>query len=101
MELRGLPPLIAAAVPNNNAVSEIINGPKWLVVAVTRPPNTSRKRDWEPTLTMMRHVWTMEEGKEEEELLISPSPVIESGNGMQLVVGVIGFLALVGLWFLT
>ena len=100
LELRGPPPLIEAAVPNNNAVSEIINGPKWLVVAVTRPPNTSRKRDWEPTLTMMRHVWTMREEKEDL-LLPFPSPAMESSYEMRLAVGVIGFLALVGLWFLA
>ena len=100
LELRGPPALVQAAVPNNNAICEIINGPRWQVVPVTRPPNTSRKRDWEPTLTMMRHVWTMREEKEEL-LLPLPSPIIESSYEMRLAISVIGFLARVGLWLLA
>ena len=61
LELRAPPSLIQsqAFVPNNNGIDEILNGPGGQVAPATRPPNTSPKWDWEPKLTMMKHVWTI------------------------------------------
>lgn len=100
LELRGLPAPAQTAVPYNNAMYEIINGPKWQVIPVVRHPKTSPKRHWEPSLTMMRHVWTIEDGEEGKVVLPSP-PVIGNGNGMRLVFGFIGVIVLAGLWLLA
>ena len=61
LELRAPPNLIQnkAFVPNNNGIDEILNGPGVQVAPATRPPNTSPKWDWEPKLTMMKHVLTI------------------------------------------
>lgn len=77
------PPPAQAAVPNNNAMYEIINGPKWQVFPVIRPPKTSPIQDWDLSLKMMRHVWTIEE--EEEEFLLRSPPVISNGDDKRLV----------------
>lgn len=100
LELRGLPAPTQPAVPYNNAMYEIINGPKWQVISVVRHPKTSPKRHWEPSLTMMRHVWTIEDGEEGKVVLPSP-PVIGNENGMRLVFGFIGVIVLAGLWLLA
>lgn len=66
------------------------------MVPVMGHPKTSPKRYWEPSLTMMRQVWTIEEGEEGKVVLRSP-PVIGNGNGMRLVFGFIGVIVLAGL----
>ena len=96
LELRGPQTLEVQVVPNNNGIDEILNGPRGEMAPVSRPPNTSPKYDWEPSLTMMRHVWTMEEDSHPS----SAPAVVHSGNGARIF-RIISVLALAGLWFLA
>lgn len=96
LELRGpLPHEVQVFAPNNNGIDEIVNGLRGDMAPVTRHPNKSPKLEWEPSMTMMRHVWTMEEDAPH-----SLPPAVRFGGGIRLV-GVISALAILGFWFLA
>lgn len=75
LELRGLI-LETQAAFINNGVDEIVNAPRVEMAPEAWSPKTTPKWDWEPSMTMMRHVWTMEEDR----LPSSYPVVVESGN---------------------
>ena len=96
LELRG--PLhheVQVIAPDNNGIDKIVNGPRGEMASVTRLANTSSKWEWEPSMTMMRHVWTREEDAPH-----TLPPAVRFGDGIRLI-GVISALVILGFWALV